>query len=117
VWKNEKRHERQIGVGMIGRTLRSSRRTKSAVKGELVQNGVPMKTKHGVHDGERQRLIRKPCLNILDKKDEADVTKRCILRHAKHCCRRSSQVQAFFPQGEGDVDRDEALLGVDIEKR
>ena len=71
---DEERGERQIGVGMTGRILRSSRRIKSAVKGELVQNGVPMNTKAGVHDGERQRTIRQLYLNNLDKKDEEDVT-------------------------------------------
>lgn len=114
--KNRGRHERQIGVGMTARTLRSSRRTKSAVKGELVQNGVPMNTKLG-HDGGRQRTIHKHYLNIRDKRDVQDGTKSCILLHAKHCCRLSSQVQVFSARVEEDVDLREVLLGVDIEKK
>jgi hypothetical protein len=73
VRKDEEMDERQIGVGMTGRILRSYRRIKSAVKGELVQNGVWMKTKLWVHDGERQRTIRKQYLNIRDEMDVEDV--------------------------------------------
>ena len=41
----------------------------------------------------------------------------CILRHAKHCCRPSSQVQVFYPRAEGDEAPHEVLRGVDIEKK
>ena len=93
-WKDEGRVERQIGVGMTGRILRSCRQIESAVKVELEQNGVPMNTKLGVlgeNDGERERIPRL-YLNILGRRDVEDGTKSCTRRHAKHCFHLSSQV-------------------------
>jgi len=117
VWKDGGRGDRQIGVGMTGRILRSYRRIESAVKVELAQNGVPMSTKLGMQDGRRQWTMRKVYRKIRGKRHFEDETKSCILRHAKHCCRRSSQGQVFFPRAEGDVDRREVLREVDRGKR
>jgi hypothetical protein len=55
VWvRNGERNESLICVGMIARTLRSSRRRKSVVKGEQVQSELRKKRKRGVHDERRQ---------------------------------------------------------------
>jgi hypothetical protein len=50
---NGGRNEDLIGVGMTGRTLRSSHRMKGAVKVEVVRSGLPMKTRRGEDDEER----------------------------------------------------------------
>jgi hypothetical protein len=119
VWKDEGRDERQIDVGMIARILRSCRRIKNAVKVELVQNGVPLSTKLGVLgvDSAGGERIPRLYLNILGRRDVEAGMKNCIQRHAKHCYRRSSQVQVFLPREEGDVDPRGVLLGVDTEKK
>jgi hypothetical protein len=118
VWKDEgRRDERQIGVGMTGRILRSYRRIKSVVKAAVVQNGVPMNTKLLVQVGGRKRRIRKLYLKTLGKRDFEDMRKSCILRHAKRCCRLSSLVPVFCPRVEDDEDPREFLRGVDIGKR
>ena len=105
---------------MTGRILQSCHRIKSAAKVELVQNGVLMNMKLGVL-GENgvgeERRIPMPYLNILGRRDVEDGKKCCIVRHAKHCYRLSSQAQVFFPRVEGDVDRCEVLLEEDIEKK
>jgi len=85
-----------------------------------VPNEVPMNMKLGVlgvHDGEREITIPRLYLKFPGRRDVEDATRSYILRPAKHCYRRSSQVPVFFPRGEGDVDPREVLLGVDIEKK
>jgi len=70
----------------------------------------------GVNYAGRER-DPKLYLNILGRRDVEAGKKSCRQRHAKHCYRRSSQVQVFFPPEEGDVDQCGVLLGVDIEKK
>ena len=105
---------------MTGRILRSCRQIESAVKVELEQNGVPMNTKLevlGVHEWGRERMILRLYLKFRGRRDVEGGKKSYILRPAKHCYRRSSQVPVFLPRGEGDGDPREVLLGVDIEKK
>ena len=71
----------------------------------------------GENDVGKEKRIQMFYLNILGRRDVEDGKKCCITRHAKHCCHQSSQVQVFFPRGEGDVDQREVLLEVDIEKK
>jgi len=70
-----------------------------------------------VNDVGEERRIPRLYSSIQGRRDVEDGTKCCIVRHAKHCYRRSSQEQVSVPQVEGDVDRCEVLLGVDIEKK
>jgi hypothetical protein len=87
---------------------------------ELVQKGVPMNTKLGVlwvHGGGRERRIPSLYLNIPGRTEEEDGMKGCILWHAKHCYRPSSQGRVFLLRVEGDVDPREVLLWEDIKKK
>jgi hypothetical protein len=60
---------------------------------------------------------RRLYLTLPDKKDYEEGKKSCILRHAKRCCHRSSQVQDLSPRVGGDVDLREVSREVDIGKR
>jgi hypothetical protein len=90
------------------------------VKVVHVTKGVPMNMKLGVlglHDGEREITIPRLYLKFPGRRDVEDATRSYILRPAKHCYRRSSQVQVFLPREVGDVDPRGVLLGVDTEKK
>jgi hypothetical protein len=71
------------------------------VKVEPVQKKLPKNTKLGVLGVRGRRRIPWLYLNIPGRRDIEDETKGCTLRHAKHCYRRSSQVQISLPREEG----------------